>query len=70
MIHILSYRFSYNKKTTFISPAAGFYMQNSQGIQEARFAYVLNRSEIEEAIEVLAVGLEQYPLKQLETGNP
>jgi aspartate aminotransferase len=56
-------RFSYKKRTTFIAPAAGFYMQNSQGIQKARFAYVLNKSEIEEAIEALAAGLEQYPLK-------
>jgi aspartate aminotransferase len=56
-------RFSYKKRTTFIAPAAGFYMQNSQGTQKARFAYVLKKSEIEEAIEVLAAGLEQYPLK-------
>jgi aspartate aminotransferase len=53
-------RFSYKKRTTFIAPAAGFYMQNSQGIQKARFAYVLKKSEIEEAVEVLAAGLEQY----------
>jgi aspartate aminotransferase len=63
-------RFSYNKKTTFFAPAAGFYMQNLQGIQKARFAYVLKKSEIEEAIEVLAAGLEQYPLRQLEAHNP
>jgi len=56
-------RFSYKKRTTFIAPAAGFYMQSAQGIQKARFAYVLKKSEIEEAIEVLAAGLEQYPLK-------
>jgi aspartate aminotransferase len=53
-------QFSCKKRTTFIAPAAGFYMQNSQGIQKARFAYVLNKSEIEGAIEVLAAGLEQY----------
>jgi aspartate aminotransferase len=63
-------RFSYNNKTTFIAPAAGFYMQNAQGIQKARFAYVLNRSEIEEAIEALAAGLEQYPQRQMENANP
>ena len=50
-------RFSYNKKTTFIAPAAGFYMQNSQGTRQARFAYVLKKSEIEEAVEVLSAGL-------------
>jgi aspartate aminotransferase len=52
--------FSHKKRTTFIAPAAGFYMQNSQGVQKARFAYVLNRTEIKDAIEVLAAGLDRY----------
>jgi aspartate aminotransferase len=52
--------FSYNMKTTFIAPAAGFYMQSGQGLQQARFAYVLNKSEIEGAIEALAAGLKRY----------
>jgi len=56
-------QFSLNGKTTFIAPAAGFYMQNEQGLKKARFAYVLNKSEIEGAIEVLAAGLERYPQK-------
>jgi aspartate aminotransferase len=53
-------KFSYNKCTTFIAPAAGFYMLSSEGISRARFACVLNSREIKSAIEVLAVGLEQY----------
>jgi aspartate aminotransferase len=53
-------QFSYKKRTTFVAPAAGFYMQNSQGIQKARFAYVLNKNDIELAIEALAAGLKQY----------
>ncbi len=53
-------QFSHNGKTTFIAPAAGFYMQNEHGLKKARFAYVLNKSEIEGAIEVLAAGLESY----------
>jgi aspartate aminotransferase len=53
-------KFSYNGKTTFIAPAAGFYMQSSQGMQQARIAYVLNKNDIEEAIVVLAAGLESY----------
>jgi aspartate aminotransferase len=53
-------KFSHNQKTTFIAPAAGFYMQNTQGVQKARFAFVLKRSEIEEAIEAFAAGLHQY----------
>jgi aspartate aminotransferase len=53
-------RFSYKGKTTFIAPAAGFYMQNEEGARKARFAYVLNKSEIVAAIEALAAGLQQY----------
>jgi aspartate aminotransferase len=52
--------FSYKNQTTFIAPASGFYMQNLQGIQKARFAFVLKKSEIEAAIEALAAGLDQY----------
>jgi aspartate aminotransferase len=52
--------FSHQKRTTFIAPAAGFYMQNSQGVHKARLAYVLNSDEIRGAIEVLAAGLDQY----------
>ena len=53
-------KFSYKKRTTFIAPAEGFYMLSSEGTQRARFAYVLDSSKIEDAIEVLAAGLEQY----------
>jgi aspartate aminotransferase len=52
--------FSYNNSTTFIAPAAGFYMHNSRGIQQARLAYVLSKNKLEEAVDVLAAGLEQY----------
>jgi len=52
--------FSYKKSTTFIAPAAGFYMNSSEGTQRARFAYVLKKDEIESAVEVLAAGLAQY----------
>ena len=53
-------KFSRNGKTTFIAPAAGFYMQNERGRQEARLAYVLEKNFIEEAVEALAAGLVQY----------
>jgi aspartate aminotransferase len=53
-------KFSHKKRTTFIAPAEGFYMLSSEGTQRARIACVLNSRKIEEAIEVLAVGLEQY----------
>ena len=54
-------KFSFNTTTTFIAPAAGFYMQNEQGLQKARFAHVLKKSEIVLAIAALAAGLEKYP---------
>ncbi len=52
--------FSHNGKTTFIAPAAGFYMRHSQGEQQARVAYVLNKNDIEEAVDVLAAGLQSF----------
>lgn len=55
--------FSLNKKTTFIAPAAGFYMQHDRGIQKARLAYVLKEADIEAAVEVLAEGLTAYQKK-------
>jgi aspartate aminotransferase len=52
--------FSYKGATAFIAPAAGFYMQNEQGRQKARIAYVLKKSDIEGAVEALAAGLARY----------
>jgi aspartate aminotransferase len=52
--------FSHKGKTTFIAPAAGFYMRHSQGEQQARVAYVLNKNDIEEAVDVLAAGLQSF----------
>jgi aspartate aminotransferase len=56
--------FSYKNQTTFIAPASGFYIQSLQGMQQARFAFVLKKSEIEAAIEALAAGLDQYLRKR------
>jgi len=53
-------KFTHNEKTTFIAPAAGFYMQNDRGHQDARLAYVLEKNSIEDAVETLAAGLIQY----------
>jgi aspartate aminotransferase len=53
-------KFTRNGKTTFIAPGSGFYMQNERGRQEARFAYVLEKNSIEDAVETLAAGLVQY----------
>jgi aspartate aminotransferase len=53
-------KFTYKNSTTFIAPAAGFYMLSAEGISRARFAFVLKKREIESAIEALAAGLEKY----------
>ena len=53
-------KFARNGKTTFIAPGSGFYMQNGRGCQEARFAYVLEKDSIEDAVETLAAGLVKY----------
>ncbi|MDR1727906.1 MAG: pyridoxal phosphate-dependent aminotransferase [Acidobacteriota bacterium] len=52
--------FSHEGKTTFIAPAAGFYMQSEQGRQKARLAYVLEKSSIEDAVATLAAGLREF----------
>jgi aspartate aminotransferase len=52
--------FSHRGATTFIAPAAGFYMQNDRGRDKARIAYVLRSAEIEEAVAALAAGLARY----------
>ncbi len=52
--------FTYEGETVFIAPASGFYMRNSEGKQQARIAYVLNKKDIERSMTVLAAGLESY----------
>lgn len=52
--------FSHDGKTTFVAPAAGFYMQNAKGAQKIRLAFVLREPEIREAVAVLAAGLRAF----------
>lgn len=56
--------FSYENKTCFIAPGAGFYMQNGKGDNKARLAYVINKDDIKDGIFVLQKGLESYLKKQ------
>jgi len=53
-------KFTHKGKTTFIAPAAGFYMQSERGRREARLAYVLEKNSIEDAVEALAAGIIKY----------
>jgi aspartate aminotransferase len=52
--------FSYNGATTFVAPAAGFYMHRAAGLSTIRIAFVLKELDTREAIRVLAEGLKAY----------
>ena len=52
--------FSYEGKTVFMAPAAGFYTTPGAGVDEVRVAYVLYKEELAEALKVLEKALEAY----------
>ena len=52
--------FSYKGQTVMMAPGSGFYTDPSEGRNEVRVAYVLNREDLAKAIEVLAKALEAY----------
>ncbi len=52
--------FSLDGKTVMIAPAPGFYSTPRLGVNEARFAYVLNEHDLREALRVFRAGLERY----------
>lgn len=53
--------FQYNGKTIMLAPASGFYSKEGDGADEVRIAYVLEKNELIEAVEVLEKALEVYP---------
>lgn len=55
--------FEYNKKTVMLAPANGFYSSPDKGKDEVRIAYVLNRDDLAQALEVLKKGLDAYRVK-------
>ncbi len=52
--------FDYNGKTVMMAPGSGFYSTPGLGKNEVRIAYVLNKSDLKEAIECIAKALEVY----------
>ena len=52
--------FSYEGQTVMMAPGSGFYTDPSEGRDEVRMAYVLNREDLGKALEVLARALEAY----------
>lgn len=53
--------FSYEGETVMMAPASGFYSDESLGRNQVRIAYVLEKSELERSLFILARALEQYP---------
>jgi aspartate aminotransferase len=52
--------FSYNNQTVMMAPAAGFYATKGLGLNEVRFAYVLNTVDINAAMDCLEKALAEY----------
>ncbi len=52
--------FSYNGATVMMAPAAGFYATPGKGKDEVRLAYVLNKDDINAAMDCLEAALKQY----------
>lgn len=58
--------FSTEGATTFVAPAAGFYMEGGRGESKIRVAYVLTAEDIKKAVRILGVGLSQYQARSAE----
>jgi len=52
--------FSLNGQTVMLAPASGFYSHPELGKRQLRIAYVLESSRLEQAVNILHKGLEQY----------
>ncbi len=57
--------FSYNQQTVMLAPATGFYSTPGSGSNEVRIAYVLNLSDLKNAMDCLEEALNQYPGKKI-----
>ncbi|NCT93408.1 MAG: pyridoxal phosphate-dependent aminotransferase [Chitinophagaceae bacterium] len=53
--------FSHDNQTVMLAPATGFYGTPGLGKQEVRLAYVLNKGDINKAMDCLELALKQYP---------
>jgi len=56
--------FQHNGATTFVAPAAGFYMHREMGRRAIRIAFVLHQDDMKKAIEIIGAGLAAYRGKQ------
>ncbi|MBQ5835529.1 MAG: aminotransferase class I/II-fold pyridoxal phosphate-dependent enzyme, partial [Bacteroidaceae bacterium] len=53
--------FQHEGQTVMMAPAAGFYTTPGAGKNQVRIAYVLNKTDLTRALEVLRHALEAYP---------
>jgi aspartate aminotransferase len=56
-------KFSYQNQTVMIAPATGFYAKPETGFKQARIAYVLNETDLSNALQCIKVALKEYPGK-------
>lgn len=56
--------FSFNGATVMMAPAAGFYATAGKGKREVRLAYVLNKEDINAAMDCLEAALKEHNLKK------
>jgi aspartate aminotransferase len=54
-------KFNYHGSTVMLAPATGFYATPHLGKNEVRLAYVLNKSDLEKAMDCLEAALLEYP---------
>jgi aspartate aminotransferase len=52
--------FSYKNQTLMLAPATGFYSKETLGKNEVRIAYVLNKKDLNEAMNCLEAALIKY----------
>ena len=53
--------FELNNKTVMVAPAEGFYATPGMGLNQIRLAYVLNKEDLKESVEIIKEALSTYP---------
>lgn len=61
--------FEYEGQTIFMAPASGFYTDPELGRNEVRIAYILNKEDLDKALNVLEKALEAYNALRDSKGN-
>ncbi len=61
--------FSFGERTVMLAPASGFYGTEGLGKNEVRLAYVLNKTDLNRAMDCLEEALKQYTIEKGTTVN-